>query len=243
MLLTAPQKFESNTAPAPLMIGGPSANYYSNPSGTAYPRLGEPQYNANDFIRPFGEAIANFIQGGSRRAQVTEETSDPPQTPPRSPMRNNPGHPRHPEGGSSLERRNTDSGQTQPLLGGNLSDLPITGVKKKRSYTFPNTNPAALFKAIKAGDFATIQKELKNGAALEVTDEIGFTPLWRAVDIGQRNVIQLLLDGGANYEANFNGQNILDWALKKGEQDIVNMVLAKMDENLRLDENTTRQVN
>jgi ankyrin repeat protein len=101
---------------------------------------------------------------------------------------------------------------------------------KKRSHTFPNTDPAVFFGAIKARDIVTIQRELKNGTDLEITDEFGFTPLWRAVDIGEPKIIQLLLDHGANYEAKFLGHNsVLDWALDKGKENIVDMVLAKMD--------------
>lgn len=235
MVFAAPTKIEGISENIPRMIGWPEASRYNNPLGAVNSTLGGRQYDVNDLLRLLGEGgdvkevLTSFFQGGSRPADVTEEESDLPQTPPQSPKRDNPGHPRHPEDGPSLARRNTDSGSTQPLLGGDISDQP-TSIKKKRSSTFPNTNPAIFFDAIKAGDIAAIQRELKNGTDLEITDEFGFTPLWRAVDIGERNVIQLLLDNGANYEAKFLGQtSVLEWALDKGKGDIVNMVLAKMD--------------
>lgn len=260
MALTAPQAFKGTAAPAARMIGGPSTEYYSN---TAYTRHGEPQYNANDFIRPLGEAFANLMQGGSRRAQVTEETIDLPraqvaeetinlpQTPPRSPRRANPEHPHRPEKGFNLRHTKTeDLGSTQPLLGGDLSDPPMIGLNKKRSYTYPNTDPAVLFKAIKAVDIATVEKELKNGAALEVADRLGFTPLWRAVDVVNIDepaveecaVIKLLVDNGANYNAKVNGQTVLQWALDNCRADIAGMICDKMDET-RLGGNATREDN
>lgn len=220
------------------MIGGPSTGYYGN---TAYTRHGEPQFNANDLIRPFGEAFADLLQGGNRRAQAAEETINLPQTPPQSPKANNHGHPHRLEDRSSLSRRKTtDLGSTQPLSDGDLSDPLMNGLKK--SYTYPNTDPAVLFDAIKAGDIATIEKELKNGAALEVTDGFGFTPLWRAVDIGKCSAIKLLLDNGANYDARFNGKTVLQWALDNCKVDIVDMIFVKMDEKLRLGGNAMEEV-
>lgn len=232
MLLTAPQEFEGTTAPAPRMIGGPSANCYSNPSSTAYSRLGEPQYNANDLIRPLGEAFANLIQGRSRRAQVTEETSDPPQTPPRSPMRNNPGHPRRPEAGSDLRYTKTDLDSTKSSQKSDFSESPkpLQAVKtfprdKHSSDKHSSTNDAAFFEAIETEDVASIEKKLQDGADLEMVNEFGCTPLWHAVLRDKRSVIQLLLEKGASIDAeNFHGQNILAWAVSKKRTDIVEML-------------------
>ncbi|KAK1254744.1 hypothetical protein MKX08_008739, partial [Trichoderma sp. CBMAI-0020] len=245
----SPQKFEGNAASAPRMIEWQAPSYYNDFPSAGSSKFSRKKSEDKDWA-PLAEGerdtkgpLPNFHPSGGQQARLIEEEIAPPQTPPRSPRRNNPGHPRRPEDGSSLERRNTDLGSTQPLLGGDLSDPATTGIKKRRSYTFPNTDPAVLFNAIKTGDIATIQRELKNGAALEVTDKIGFTPLWRAVHIGEGRVIQLLLNGGANYEANLNGQNILEWALKKGKADIVDMICTKIDENLRLSGDTAREVN
>ncbi|KAL7921155.1 hypothetical protein ACQKWADRAFT_327934 [Trichoderma austrokoningii] len=81
------------------------------------------------------------------------------------------------------------------------------------------------FEAIKDGDVATIKSMLASGADVEMTDEFGRTPLWRAVLLGERSLIQLFLDSGASMEAeNFNRQSILDWAIDKGKSDIVEML-------------------
>lgn len=126
-----------------------------------------------------------------------------------------------PEDVTRVRRTNSDLLSTQPSFN------PSMIKKEDRVSTFPNTDPAVFFDAIEKGDIATIKREVKNGTKLEIFDEFGRTPLWRAVDIGERSVIQFLLENGANVEAkNFRGQNILDWALNKGKQDIVNMVIA-----------------
>lgn len=210
MVLTAPKKFEGVATSAPRMIGW---------RGTAYSKFGEPQYDDNDLIRPLGEAFTNFLQGGSRQAHVTKEEIKPPQTPPRSPKRNNPGHPRQPE--DDLPHTNSDPVPSQPS---NLSDLRMIA-KENRVHTFPNTDPAIFFEAIEKGDVATIKRELKNGTNLEIVDEFGRTPLWHAVLIGKRSVVQLLLEKGASIEAkNFHGQNILGWAVEKQKNDIIEML-------------------
>lgn len=202
-----PKKPQGATEPAPQIIGCPEAIWYNNSPDAAHPKLGETLYDANDLTRP--------------------------QTPPQSPKLENHEKQPHPDDGPSLPRRNTDFGSTQPLLSGDVS-APLTILQKKRSNTFPNTDPAVFFDAIEEGDITTIKRELKNGTNVEIIDEFGRTPLWRAVEIGNRHVIQLLLDNDANVEAkNLRGGNILDWALKKGKEDIVNMVLAKMDAKVK----------
>lgn len=239
MVLTAPEAFKGTTPPAARMIGGPSTDYYSNP---AYTRHGEPQYNANDFIRPLGEALANLMQGGSRRAQVTEETIDLPrakvaeetinlpETPPRSPRRANPGYPLRPEKGSSIRHTKT-ADSTQPSQNGNFSGLrkPLQVVKSfprdKRSSTMDKVADAAFFEAIEAEDVATIERKLQDGADLEMVNEFGCTPLWHAILRDKPIVIQLLLEKGASIDAeNFHGQNILAWAVSKNRNDIIEML-------------------
>lgn len=72
--------------------------------------------------------------------------------------------------------------------------------ERGRSVAFPRdaSGPTIEFLsgAIDAGDIATIKRLLQSGTDLETTDEFGRTPLWRAVEVDQRSVIQLLLENG-----------------------------------------------
>jgi hypothetical protein len=81
------------------------------------------------------------------------------------------------------------------------------------------------FRAIEIRDMTRIEKLIEDGADLEMTDEIGRTPLWHAVIIGHREIIQLLLDHGANTEAqNVDEQDILGWAVVSNRYDIIEIL-------------------
>ncbi|KAL7927011.1 purine and uridine phosphorylase [Trichoderma austrokoningii] len=237
--------FEGTTKSAPRMLGWQEASFYNNLPSNANSNLGGNHYESgwNRIIREekdATEALANLLRDSTPLAHVEEE-KDRPQTPPRSPKRDN--HKQqlrrntdtgteqhlHPQTPPWSPHRDTDMGTKQPLQDDDDS-VPPRIKKESRVHTFPSTDPAAFFDAIEEGNIAIIKRELKNGTSLEIVDEFGRTPLWRAVDIGERRVIQFLLDNGANVEAkNFRGQNILDWALKKGKRDIVDMVLPIVD--------------
>lgn len=121
----------------------------------------------------------------------------------------------------------TEFAPTQPLSNDDDSG-PSPGIK--RGQTFPmdeysSTNRAVLFDAIVEGNIATIKRLLQNGLDLEMIDEFGLTPLWRAVISGQRHVIQLLIEKGASIEAkNHHGQNILGWAVAKDRIDLIELL-------------------
>ncbi|KAH8121751.1 hypothetical protein FP744_10002250 [Trichoderma asperellum] len=121
----------------------------------------------------------------------------------------------------------TEFAPTQPLSNDGDSG-PSPGIK--RGQTFPmdeysSTNRAVLFDAIVEGNIATIKRLLQNGLDLEMIDEFGLTPLWRAVISGQRHVIQLLIEKGASIEAkNHHGQNILGWAVAKDRIDLIELL-------------------
>ncbi|KAL6887988.1 nucleoside phosphorylase domain-containing protein [Trichoderma evansii] len=242
-----PTKSEGTTASPTPMLEWPDTSYHNNSSGMAYLKIGEQKYPINHLIQMFGEsflnkhaaqdteeALANLPHGSSQGAHDTTEEIDHIPTPPQSPKQDVHGHTRHPESGTSLRRTNTDPDSTQPLPSSEASDSPSKPMLRSGT-TFPldkhsSTGSPVFFDAIKTGDIATIKRQLQNGIDLEITDEFGCTPLWRAVDIGHRNVIQLLLNNGANYEAkNFGGQNVLGWALDKDKHDIVDMVCKIMD--------------
>ncbi len=90
---------------------------------------------------------------------------------------------------------------------------------------------AALFKAVNAGEAATVQQLLSAGADVNACDESGWSPLARAVYNQERkqgfiDVVQVLIDAGANLEATI-GYSVrpLMLAAGYGEADIVNRLI------------------
>lgn len=84
-----------------------------------------------------------------------------------------------------------------------------------------------LFSKIKKGDAAAVKRLLEQGADIEKRDDDGFTPLWCAVQLGKRDVIQVFLDKKADVESlNVRGQNILEWAVENRRQDVIDMLLS-----------------
>lgn len=235
---TAPTKFESPVASATPMLEWKSG---------AYSHPGEEKYDESQLIGSVMEmmlekgiglaALKKFFRDGSQHQQAhapAEEIGgtssiNGSSTPPLSPQHENHEPRSQPQNSPGVQRRNSAFVSTQSMPGSGPSD-PIQQVPAAKTWPLNNDPTSDLFEAIEEGDIATIKKELENGIDLDILDEFGRTPLWRAVEIGKLSVIQLLLDNGADFEAqNLRKQNILDWALKKGKQDIVNMVIAIMD--------------
>lgn len=91
------------------------------------------------------------------------------------------------------------------------------------------------FRAIEIRDIPRIRKLIEDGADLETTDELGRTPLWHAVIIGHRKIIQLLLDNGANTEAqNDDAQDILGWAVASNRYDIIEILQPEWEDKRKL---------
>lgn len=98
------------------------------------------------------------------------------------------------------------------------------------------------FRAIEIRDIPRIRKLIEDGADLETTDELGRTPLWHAVIIGHYNIIRLLIDNGANTEAQtVDAQDILGWAVVSNRDDIIEILQPGRKDNRKFYRAPTRR--
>ncbi|KAL7939328.1 hypothetical protein V8C35DRAFT_286340 [Trichoderma chlorosporum] len=117
-----------------------------------------------------------------------------------------------------LQSGSLDQGRVHPATNQKNSDMSPTRLSEILS--------EGLFSQIKKGNAAAVKRLLEKGAEIERVDKDGFTPLWRAVQSGRCDVIQVLLDQRANIEAlNTRGENILAWALEHHQDEVINMLV------------------
>ena len=77
-----------------------------------------------------------------------------------------------------------------------------------------------------AGDLASVQRLLAQGADVNAKDERGWTPLYWAAYMGKTEVVKLLIDQGADVTIKANDQNTaLHQAVEAGDSDIVQILL------------------
>ena len=74
-----------------------------------------------------------------------------------------------------------------------------------------------IFAAAEVGDLEAIQKHLEDGVGLNATNKQGYTALHIAVRRGQKDAVALLVDKGANVNAQHKGKTSLDFAGKQEE--------------------------
>jgi len=85
-----------------------------------------------------------------------------------------------------------------------------------------------LFKAVKEGDTAKLERLLKEGADVNVKDDYGRTPLHVAAEKGEVEIVKLLLEKGADVNVkNNNGQTPLHYAASGGYTEIVKLLLER----------------
>lgn len=90
---------------------------------------------------------------------------------------------------------------------------------------------AELLQAAAAGDLERVRELIKGGADVNATDDMGWTPLMKAcfndeLDRGFPEVVQALIDAGANIEAQIvYGTRPLMLAAGRGEAGVVDVLL------------------
>ncbi len=94
------------------------------------------------------------------------------------------------------------------------------------------SNDAPLFEALEKRDFTEMKKALKGslfrkGVDVNAPDEKGRPALCIAADRGDLEMIQFLLDEGADIEAKYDGFTALMLATRKGSADIVKLLLER----------------
>mmetsp|Transcript_1582 Transcript_1582/g.3792 ORF Transcript_1582/g.3792 Transcript_1582/m.3792 type:complete len:189 (-) Transcript_1582:133-699(-) len=76
-----------------------------------------------------------------------------------------------------------------------------------------------------AGNMEAVRRLLDQGAFVDELDEDGWTPLRWAVQYGQCEVVQALVDAGADVEARTGGKTALHRAAYMGRQDVCEVLL------------------
>lgn len=88
-------------------------------------------------------------------------------------------------------------------------------------------NDNQIFEALRALDFGALRKLLEAGANANARDENGQTPLHHAARIGDEEVCKLLIDAGADVEAEFkfNGERPLAVAVFHANEEACKLLI------------------
>ena len=84
-----------------------------------------------------------------------------------------------------------------------------------------------LLKAAEKGDANKVAKFIKKGADVNFSDNVGWTPLYRAAIKGHVEVVKMLLDAGADIEKTTSGITPLCWAADNGKTEVVKLLLER----------------
>lgn len=88
-------------------------------------------------------------------------------------------------------------------------------------------NDSQIFEALRSLDFGALRKLLEAGADANARDENGQSPLHHAARIGNEEVCKLLIDAGADVEAefDFNGERPLAVAVFHGNEEACKLLI------------------
>jgi cytohesin len=85
-----------------------------------------------------------------------------------------------------------------------------------------------IHRAVMRGDIKAVKQHLGDGADVNATDEVGFTPLHNAVTGGHKEIVELLITKGADVNAkNKRGDTPLYLAAWNGRKVIAELLIAK----------------
>ena len=118
--------------------------------------------------------------------------------------------------------------------------MGASGLRSSFNTPVPPRDQDAFLKAIGDGDNALFSKFLRlyGDAILDKRDRYGNTPLMRAAGRGHKDMVETLLDRGADIsQKNHEGWTVLIFAAKGGHNDVIELLLEKgvvVDEKSRV---------
>ena len=99
-------------------------------------------------------------------------------------------------------------------------------IKKKTLLKKKENQNKLMFEAVVNADIEKIQKALDNGAVIDYQDESGWTALMTSSFCVKKDIVEFLLNNGANYGAQCEGGNTaLVFAAEFGEEKIIDLLV------------------
>lgn len=93
-----------------------------------------------------------------------------------------------------------------------------------------STQNRGIWEAIERMNSEEVIDSLKSGCDIKDTDSSGNTPLHRAIVLGSKEIVNILLDRGAEaFVRNSNGQTPLDEASKKNDRGLIHLLINHKD--------------
>lgn len=123
-----------------------------------------------------------------------------------------------------------------------LVSTPLHGMKRQESGDESNNSSKkqktiSIFKAVKDGDLKAVKNAIEDNGDVNATNNVGFTPLILAAMLGYEDIVEFLIEKGANVNQANKGYTALMEAALYDNKDIAQILLkngAKIDlQNLR----------
>ena len=84
--------------------------------------------------------------------------------------------------------------------------------------------PRDIWEATKSGNIESVKQYLDAGAIVNAKDEDGWIALHYAALEGHKDIVELLIDKGADVNAKNSGKTSLDWAIINDETEIADLL-------------------